>query len=151
VIRLPYVAAVDVLNTCVNAANIVGREGEGLNALREVPGVRVLEGASVDSNGMLGWMAMDQLEATRALRRSEQMASEILEKISKRAIVFSTGAEVAGRQVEDTNTPVLTRFLEGEGYRVTRGATLQDDEWIIAAKLREAAGPGRCDAVHLSL
>ena len=141
-IRLPYVAAVDVLNTCVNAANIVGREGEGLNALREVPGVRVLEGASVDSNGMLGWMAMDQLEATRALRRSEQMASEILEKISKRAIVFSTGAEVAGRQVEDTNTPVLTRFLEGEGYRVTRGATLQDDEWIIAAKLRGAADGG---------
>ncbi len=133
---------VDVLNTCVNVDHIVGRDDELLNALRDVPGVRVLEGASVDSNGMLGWIAMDRREAQQALHRSEQIASDILAKISKRVIVFSTGAEVAGNQVEDTNTPMITRVLEAEGYRVTRGATLQDDEWFIAAKLREAADCG---------
>jgi molybdenum cofactor synthesis domain-containing protein len=91
---------------------------------------------------MLGWIAMDQEPAVKSLRRSEQMASEILQNISRRVLVFSTGTEVAGGQVEDTNTPAIGEHFSDAGYKVTRGETLKDDQFFIAAKLREAAEYG---------
>jgi molybdenum cofactor synthesis domain-containing protein len=133
----------DVLNTCVNAHNIVGKRDQLLSALSGLPGVSVCRDTSIHSDGMLGWIAMDEGAAKQALRQSEQMASEMLRNISKRVIVFSTGGEVADGQIEDTNTPVITQCLVAEGYqKVTAGSTLKDDELIIAARLQEAADYG---------
>ena len=132
----------DVLNTCVNAYNIVGKKDQLLSALSGLPGVSVCRDTSIHSDGMLGWIAMDEGEAKQALRQSEQMVSEMLRNISKRVIVFSTGGEVADGQIEDTNMPVITQCLVAEGYKVTQGPTLKDDELIIAARLREAAEYG---------
>ena len=102
----------------------------------------VCRDTSIHSDGMLGWIAMDEEAAKQALRQSEQMVSEMLRNISKRVIVFSTGGEVADGQIEDTNMPVITQCLVAEGYKVTQGPTLKDDELIIAARLREAAEYG---------
>jgi molybdenum cofactor synthesis domain-containing protein len=132
----------DVLNTCVNAHNIVGKNSQLLSALSGLPGVSVGRDTSIHSDGMLGWIAMDEGAAKQALHQSEQMVSEMLRNISKRVIVFSTGGEVADGQIEDTNTPVITQCLAAEGYKVTQGPTLKDDELIIAARLREAADYG---------
>ena len=132
----------DILDTCVNAYHIVGKENQLLAALSSLAGVSVSEETSVRSNGMLGWIAMDQGVAQMALRQSEKMAAEILSNISKRVIVFSTGAEVAEGQIEDTNTPVIMQCLASEGYKVTRGQTLKDNRLFITAKLREAADYG---------
>jgi molybdenum cofactor synthesis domain-containing protein len=129
----------DILNTCVNAYNIVGKKQQLLNGLDRLPGVSVSAETSVFSDGMLGWIAMDQEPALHALRRSEQMASEILQNISRRAMVFSSGTEVARCEVEDTNTPAIAQHLSDAGYKVTQGETLKDDRLFIAAKLREAA------------
>jgi len=57
-------------------------------------------------------------------------------------MVFSTGAEVARGQIEDTNTPAIAQQLSAAGYKVTQGETLKDDRFFIAAKLREAAEYG---------
>ena len=132
----------DILNTCVNAYGIVGKKRQLLNALRRLPGVYVSAETSVYSDGMLGWIAMDQEPAVQALRRSEQMASEILQNISRRVMVFSTGTEVAQGQIEDTNTPAIAQHLSAAGYKVTQGETLKDDRLFIAAKLREVAEYG---------
>jgi molybdenum cofactor synthesis domain-containing protein len=91
---------------------------------------------------MLGWIAMDEKAATEVLRKSEQMAGEILRNISKRVIVFSTGAEVAKNLIEDTNMPAIEECLTAEGYKVSRGQILQDDLVLISAKLMEAADRG---------
>ena len=132
----------DILNTCVNAYSIVGKKQQLLDGLNSLPGVSVSTETSVSSDGMLGWIAMDQGPAVQALHRSEQMASEILRNISMRVIVFSTGAEVAQGQIEDTNTPAIAQRLSAVGYKVTQGETLKDDRLFIAAKLREVAEYG---------
>jgi molybdenum cofactor synthesis domain-containing protein len=132
----------DILNTCVNAYSIVGKKQQLLDGLNTLPGVSVSAGTSVQSDGMLGWITMDQKPALQALHRSEQMASEILRNISRRVMVFSTGAEVAQGQIEDTNTPAIAQRLSAAGYKVTQGETLKDDRLFIAAKLREVAEYG---------
>ena len=132
----------DILNTCLNACNIVGKKAQLLKELGGLPGISVSEDTSIYSDGMLGWIAMDKEMAEQALLKSDRMVSEIMENISKRVIVFSTGAEVAEGQIEDTNTPAVMRRLTSEGYRVTRGQTLKDDRIFISAKLREAADHG---------
>ncbi len=139
---LNEVMTLDILNTCVNAYHIVGKRDQLLSTLNGIPGVYISKETSVQSDGMLGWIAMDQESAEQALRQSEQMVSEILRHISKRVIVFSTGAEVAQGQIEDTNAPAIKQCLEAEGYKVTQGQTLKDDKVFITAKLREAADSG---------
>ena len=139
---LNEVMTLDILNTCVNAYHIVGKRDQLLSTLNGIPGVSISEETSVQSDGMLGWIAIDQGSAKQALRQSGQMASEILRNISKRVIVFSTGLEVAEGQIEDTNTPAIRECLESEGYKVTQGQTLKDDKLFITVKLREAADYG---------
>jgi len=132
----------DIMNTCLNACSIVGKKDQLLRELDGLPGISVSEDTSIHSDGMLGWIAMDEEMAKQALRKSNGMVSEIMENISKRVIVFSTGAEVAEGQIEDTNTPAVMRRLASEGYMVARGQTLKDDRIFISAKLREAADHG---------
>lgn len=128
----------DILTETVDASNIVGKQDELLQRLADLPGVNTTAGTSVSSDGMLGWIALDDTKARQALNRSEKMAEEIRQRISKRAIVFSTGLEVAARQVQDTNTPAIARRLAAEGYSITQGPTLKDDELLIAGKLGQA-------------
>ena len=132
----------DILNTCVNAYNIVGKKQPLLNGLDKLPGVSVSTETTVYSDGMLGWITMDQEAALKALHRSEQMAAEIFQNISRRVMVFSTGSEVAQGQIEDTNTPTIVQQLSNAGYNVVPGETLKDDRFFIAAKLREVAESG---------
>jgi molybdenum cofactor synthesis domain-containing protein len=132
----------DILNSCINAHHIVGKKEVLFKALGMVSGVTVSGETALRSDGMLGWIALDEAPAKQALAKSEQMISQILENISKRAIVFSSGAEVERKQIQDTNTPAVIRRLEAEGYTVTRGETLKDDRVYISAKLRETADYG---------
>jgi len=132
----------DILDACVNANQIVGKKELLLQNLGRVSGVTVSSETAIRSNGMLGWIDLDRDSAQEALRQAEKMAADILDNVSKRVIVFSTGGEVAAGQVQDTNTPAIREGLTARGYRVTAGPTLKDDMVLIAAKLREAADYG---------
>jgi len=129
---------VDVFQHSMDAESIVGKKGELLERLSHLPGVRITGATSLSSDGMLGWIALDEKDARQALKRSAKMAEVIRQKLSKRAIIFSTGSEIAGGQIQDTNTPTIARRLEAEGYSVTPGPTLADDQLLIAGKLRQA-------------
>jgi len=133
---------IDVLRRDLEPRLVVGKERELLRRLSRIPGVDVSEGAAVESRGMLSWIALGEGEGRKVLARAERMAREIRRTQERTAIVFSTGAEVAGGQVLDTNTPAIRERLHAAGYRVRFGGTLRDDEMLIAARLRQAAEAG---------
>ena len=132
----------DILNNWVNAFKIVGQQEALLQGFGALQGVNVSDKTSIVSDGMLGWIALDKDQALDALRQGEKMATEILGIIAKRVIVFSSGAEVANKEIEDTNTPTIMNYLTNEGFKVSRGEVLKDDKLLIATKLREAAETG---------
>ncbi len=133
---------IDILKGTVNAYNIVAKREELFKRLSALPGVSITEKTSICSEGVLGWVALNKRKGRLALKRSERISEEILEKLSRRAIIFSTGFEVASGQVKDTNTPAISERLRAEGYSVTVGPTLKDDELLIAASLRQAIEDG---------
>ena len=110
--------------------------------LGKLTGVETSSYTSFTSDGMLGWISLDEKPAIKALKRAQQIAFEIMDAVSRRALVFSSGSEVAEKQIEDTNTPTIMNRLKFEGYHVDSGETLPDDRDYIAAKLREAADYG---------
>jgi len=130
--------ALDILQERVDADSIVGRQDLLLRRLSALPGVGITAQTRCSSDGMLGWIAWDEAEGRQALRHSEKIAAAVRRTLSRRAIVFSTGAEVVAGRIQDTNTPAIARRLEAEGYSVTRGATLGDDVDLIFAYLRTA-------------
>jgi len=132
------VMTVDILRDTVDANRIVGKQEKLLERLGKLDGVTVTKSTAISSEGMLGWIAYDEKEAKGNLERSEKMAEEIQRKLSLRAIVFSTGFEVASGQIEDTNTPAIAGRMTTEGYTVTRGPTLKDDTELIAGTMRRA-------------
>jgi molybdenum cofactor synthesis domain-containing protein len=132
----------DILNTCVNAYNIVGKKSELLEALTALPGVSVSIATTVSSNGMLGWIAMDKARAVTAVKTGEAAAAEIRRNIARRVAVFASGAEVLKNEIEDTNTPAIKTHFEAHGYRVIKAGVLPDDKARITDRLREAAETG---------
>lgn len=129
---------IDVIKERVDALGIVGRQNDLLAALGSLQGVTVSDETSVTSAGMLGWIAADGPEMRQALERSERMAVGMAERIRKRAVVFSTGAEVASGQIEDTNMRTIAEALSARGYSVARGGVLADDRLFIAGRIRRA-------------
>lgn len=133
---------IDVLRRGLDPRAVLGKQEELLRRLSRLPGIRVPEGATVTSRGMLSWIALGSDEGNEVLRRSERMARDIRRTLLRTAMVFSTGAEVANGQVRDSNAPAIRERLHAEGYRVKFGGTLKDDEVLIAARLRQAAEDG---------
>jgi len=136
------ILTLDILRQDINAYALVGKQRPLFEALGRLPGVEVTEETSICSEGMLGWIALDEAEAMDSLKRSEEMAEEIRRRIRKRALVLSTGTEVQKNQIEDTNKPYIAKELEKEGFKVTRGPTLNDDMHFMAGYLRQAVGSG---------
>ncbi len=133
---------IDILKKGLDAANILGKEGELLQSLSGLAGVRIMENASVGSRGLLSWVALNPLEVSDALKESEKMADEIRRRLAGTVVVFSTGAELANGQVMDTNSPAIRDRLVSEGYSVKFGPALKDDDVFIAAHLRQTAEDG---------
>ena len=133
---------IDILKKGLDPHAFTGKKEELLRRLSALPGIEITERTTISSRGMLGWIALGAAEGEKSLRRAEEMAVEIRQRLKKTAIVFSTGAEMAGGLVEDTNAPTIRGGLQPEGYAVKSGPTLRDDETLIAAHLRQAADDG---------
>ncbi len=121
--------------------NIIGKERQLLDALSEIPGVHLTEESHVDSRGILG-LICSQEDPQQLADTVTTMRSEIVEKISHRAIVFPTGFELEQGLIEDTNTPYLKGLLEERGFTVTVGEIIPDNEFIMTDMLSEALNRG---------
>ena len=132
------VLVIDILRQTVNPYQLVGKKSVLFERLAGLPGIGITDKTSICSEGMMGWMTLDETRARLALKRSEMMAEEIRRRVGKRALVFSTGFEVSSGQIVDTNKPTIARRLERAGYSVTLGADLKDDRDHIHDHLRRA-------------
>jgi len=137
-----HVLSLDILRESIDPYLIVGKQKQILDNLSMIPGITISDKTKISSNGMLGWIALDQNEAFAALDRSKLIVQDIRRKMAKRALIFSTGTEVISGQIEDTNKPEIMRRLEVAGYNVKAGETLKDDRDFIIASLNHAVNTG---------
>ena len=135
----------DILKENVDGGKILGKKSKVLQNLSVISGVSISQDATISSRGMLGWIAFNEAEnkeAGLALKSSKEIAEEMRRRISKRAIIFSTGSEVASGQIKDTNTPLIADKLTSKGYMISKGPTLKDDQLLISGHLRQAIDSG---------
>ncbi|HVX99310.1 MAG TPA: molybdopterin-binding protein [Pseudorhodoplanes sp.] len=132
----------DILKKGLDASRIVGREKELLAAVSALPGVSLRPDVRTESRGLLSWVAADPQIAGEALAQSATMADDLGARLGRTVTVFATGTEINNGQVKDTNSPAIRDKLTREGYAVSFGGTLRDDEHFIAARIRERAEEG---------
>lgn len=142
----PGQVAFDILRANVRAESFFGREKALLAALSEVPGVRLAPDAAVHSRGILGAICLDETDAGEALRNARALAGTMRNRLAAnriKAVVFPTGFELAGGNIEDTNTPYLCKLFEQAGFVAEAGPCLQDSLPELVAALDEAARDAR--------
>lgn len=132
----------DLVQKEIQQENIIGKAEALLDALAAVPGVRLTEDSFIHSDGILGLIYADSVDKDSIAEKVSVMTEEIVEKISRRAIVFPTGFELEQKLIEDTNTPYLKALLEAAGYKVTTGDVIPDSEYIMTEILQDAVNRG---------
>jgi len=132
----------DILRDTVDAVNIFGKKKELIERLAKIPGIDVSDSTEIHSEGVLGFIELEREEVEEVLSRTNEIVGNVLAKISKRCIVFSTGEEVLKGTVKDTNSPYIKERLEREGFRVDIGPTLPDDVDSITGALLGALDEG---------
>jgi molybdenum cofactor synthesis domain-containing protein len=132
----------DILQKGIDASKIVGREKDLLAAVSQLPGVSLRPDARTESRGLLSWVAADPAIAREGLEGAAGLADDLQERLGRLVTVFATGTEINNGQVKDTNSPAIRERLEANGYAVSLGGTLRDDEHFIAGRLRERAEEG---------
>jgi len=133
---------VDILRNTLEAENIYGKKKELLSKLKSIPGVEVTEETTIHSEGVLGFIDLDDAVAREVLTKTKEIVENLLEKISKRCIVFPTGEEVRRGVVKDTNSPYIRERLKKEGFSVDIGSVLPDDTDLIASAIMNAVDNG---------
>lgn len=132
----------DVLVPVVEAEKVVGRGKDLLAALASVPGVYVTSETQIHSEGILGFIALDEELGQEIIERSRKMNTQITERIRRRSLIFASGNEILAGQIRDTNSPFLIDALKSEGYDASQGRTLEDEAGAIARVFRESAANG---------
>lgn len=134
--------ALDILRSNLDPARFIARESAILRHISELAGVHLLPNAHITSNGMLGWIAGDEADITEGqnmIAQSRELAVQITSAVSRRVIVFPTGAEVERGEIKDTNTPLIMQKFSEAGFFVEKGDILKDDINLFCGKLMRAA------------
>ena len=133
---------IDILNAEVEVERIAGRGPALLQALAQVPGLRVAPGAEIHSEGVLGLVNLPVEEAGSLPIALNEMERQIRANVSRRAVVLPTGSEIINGHVRDTNTPFLVDLLGTEGFTVEAGPAIADDLHTAIGALTEAGFAG---------
>lgn len=138
----PTHITLDILKRQIDARDIFGKERALLDALRLLPGVNVTADTAIHSDGILGMICLNESEAAEVIARMDAMSDQMVQRISRRAIVFPTGFEVRQGLIQDTNTPMIAAALTEDGFQVTVGPVLEDDLDYISTRLHRATLDG---------
>lgn len=128
----------DILRKTVQAEDIAGKQAALLERLSTIPGLELTPETAIHSDGVLGFIALDPAEAAGVLERTQALTGSLLANIARRAIVFSSGFEVRQGMIQDTNGPYIRETLARQGFQITVGPVLEDDELAVARALEEA-------------
>lgn len=132
----------DILEKSLSMEQIVGKEQVLLARLGEVPGLTITEHTYIESQGIMGLINCEPVSSDTVVSRTQQMVSEIEQRVLTRALVYATGFEVEQGLIEDTNSPFLCSVLQDCGYQTEFGGIIPDSKGMIAQKLSEAVDRG---------
>ena len=138
----PGIVAFDILRKTMVAQNVAGKQEEILRLLAKVPGVRLSDDASIHSEGVLGFIALDPDAARSVIEKSEELGAAVADAVSRRACVFASGSEVIAGNIEDTNSPHLIAALQEAGFHAEFGGIIEDDTTTAAHALDAAVAKG---------
>jgi len=132
----------DVFRKVVFAQDIAGKEKLLFRRLSQLPGVDLKKNARIHSEGILGIIALPESDAEGTIKRTEQMVEQMKMCIARRVKIFPTGFEVIRGVIQDTNSAMIAEKFSSDGYFVSIGDALDDDQDLIASNLRIAADEG---------
>jgi molybdenum cofactor synthesis domain-containing protein len=139
---LDDVITFDILRRTIYPHQLLNRGDALLERLGQQDGVELAPDATVESRGMLGWIAADEEDLAGALAAAQARADDLLARIAKRVMIFSTGGELVSGEVKDTNAATISEALTADGYACDHGGALRDDVDLIAGAIRTAVGNG---------
>lgn len=132
----------DILEKTLEINQIIGKEQEILDRLKEVPGLGITETTRIESTGIMGMINVDTLETESVVATMQVITNDIERNVLQRALVYATGFEVKQGMIKDTNSPFLVDLLQDAGYRAEFGGILDDNLSLIRFKLQDAADRG---------
>ena len=132
----------DITVPQISLEDLIGRESDLLAAVAAVPGVTLAAGASIHSHGVLGVLGAPKAQAEEILSAAREMDANLRAYVARRVAVISTGGEVQGGEIEDTNLAAIRRHMSGAGYEVVQGGVAPDDEASIARLAAHLLGEG---------
>lgn len=132
----------DVLEPKVEFENVVGRQEEIFETLRQIDGVNIDADASIHSEGVLGVIGSTREQADEMIEHARRMDEQIRKYASGRVAVVSTGPEVQNRDIEDTNFTAISTAFTAAGFDVSFGGVAGDTEREIAGLIARLAGEG---------
>lgn len=134
--------SLDILAPDIKAESVYGKGRQLLENLSKIQGASVFNETNIHSQGILGYLCLDEEAAKDLIKKTSKIESEVINNISKRAIVFPSGFEVQQGMIEDTNTPFLISELEKDGFKVVKGEILPDDINVVETKFNDALNKG---------
>ncbi|TDS24885.1 molybdopterin-binding protein [Halanaerobium congolense] len=132
----------DILKRTISPEQIFGKQSEILDKLSLIDGVQLDEKTEINSQGILGNIALDEKETDQIISTSRKMAKQVQKNLAKKVKVFPTGFELSKNMIEDTNSPYIKRKLSKEGYNVKIGQILDDDINKISGQIRRTINEG---------
>jgi len=125
----------DVIQPHVELEAVLGQQQILLSAFADVPGVTVDPGATTHSDGVLGVIGVPAPQAPAVLELLGRVHDGVQSWTARRVAVVATGAEVASREVLDTNTAAVAGLFRAAGFEVSSGGTVLDDENAILGRV----------------
>lgn len=132
----------DVLQPRVELSDALAKQTELLAAMAAVDGVAVGPHAAVHSRGVLGVIGIPPAQAPAVLAAATEAEAGVRAYVSTRIAVVSTGPEVIAGEIADTNALAVAHALEPEGYEVTSGGAVNDDESQILGRVLRLVSEG---------
>lgn len=134
--------ALDILRETLNMEQFAGKERLLFKELSKLDGVTITEDTSIHSDGVLGWMSLEEEEVPQVIERTQEMADEIKKRTLRRVKVIPTGNEVVSGIIQDTDSLLIKQEFEKHGYEVDISPPVEDDERAIANNIESAMYDG---------
>jgi len=132
----------DVVAPWVQMDAVLGRADALLRAVGDVPGVVLAPDAALHSRGVLGMLGAPAEQVPQVLAAAATLEANLRAYVSRRVAVVSSGPEVIGGSIHDTNLETISAVMTAAGCEVSFGGVVDDDERAIAGRVARLVEDG---------